>query len=140
MLCAVTLGFGTASYYCHAQLRTGWFGMRVADGFIGLGIFRYGGQLAPIEFDLLAAKTSRLEYGNDESAWSRPRWGRMANHGGDLTPFVETGLIWLLIPVAAFTAVIWHRARRPPKGHCSHCGYDLTGNESRVCPECGTKL
>ena len=24
-------------------------------------------------------------------------------------------------------------------GHCRKCGYDLTGNVSGVCPECGTK-
>ena len=25
-------------------------------------------------------------------------------------------------------------------GHCNSCGYDLTGNLSGVCPECGTAL
>ena len=28
------------------------------------------------------------------------------------------------------------RGRRPLSGHCP-CGYDLTGNVSGVCPECG---
>jgi hypothetical protein len=27
--------------------------------------------------------------------------------------------------------------RRPGPGHCPSCGYDLTGNVSGVCPECG---
>jgi len=31
------------------------------------------------------------------------------------------------------------RLRRRP-GHCLHCDYDLTGNESGVCPECGTNV
>lgn len=31
----------------------------------------------------------------------------------------------------------WHDRRRVPPGHCQHCGYDLTGNASGVCPECG---
>lgn len=26
---------------------------------------------------------------------------------------------------------------RPRKGHCAFCGYNLTGNTSRKCPECG---
>ena len=30
----------------------------------------------------------------------------------------------------------WH-ARRRRRGHCAACGYDLTGNVSGVCPECG---
>ena len=24
--------------------------------------------------------------------------------------------------------------------HCKNCGYNLTGNESGVCPECGTEI
>ena len=31
----------------------------------------------------------------------------------------------------------WRHRRRFPKGHCQTCGYDLTGNTSGVCPECG---
>lgn len=27
-----------------------------------------------------------------------------------------------------------------PPGYCQSCGYDLTGNESGVCPECGVAL
>jgi predicted RNA-binding Zn-ribbon protein involved in translation (DUF1610 family) len=27
-----------------------------------------------------------------------------------------------------------------PTGHCHRCGYNLTGNVSGVCPECGTKI
>ena len=33
---------------------------------------------------------------------------------------------------------------RPPKpippGHCTRCGYDLTGNRSGLCPECGSPI
>jgi hypothetical protein len=31
----------------------------------------------------------------------------------------------------------WDRSAR---GLCSHCGYDLTGNASGICPECGTAV
>ena len=31
---------------------------------------------------------------------------------------------------------LWHRARRKP-GHCRFCDYDLMGNVSGTCPECG---
>lgn len=27
-----------------------------------------------------------------------------------------------------------------PPGHCEKCSYDLRGNESNVCPECGTSV
>jgi hypothetical protein len=35
------------------------------------------------------------------------------------------------------TAILWYRDRRPPVGRCQWCGYDLMGNVSGVCPECG---
>jgi len=32
------------------------------------------------------------------------------------------------------------RRKRPQPGHCAQCGYNLTGNVSGICPECGTKI
>lgn len=50
-------------------------------------------------------------------------------------------------PVAMFLGypvfTIWRerrRRRRRRPGCCVHCLYDLTGNESGVCPECGTAI
>lgn len=34
----------------------------------------------------------------------------------------------------------WKWVRDPAWRHCLQCGYDLTGNESRICPECGRRL
>jgi hypothetical protein len=47
-------------------------------------------------------------------------------------PYAGATLVLLTLPA------LW-LARRPgvPAGHCRHCGYDLTGNQSGVCPECG---
>ena len=45
----------------------------------------------------------------------------------------------LVFPVLLVPAVfLWRRDRKPLRGHCPHCDYDLTGNVSGVCPECGT--
>jgi hypothetical protein len=44
----------------------------------------------------------------------------------------------LVAPPAAWAvAAVRRRSRRRP-GLCKSCGYDLTGNVSGVCPECGT--
>ena len=55
----------------------------------------------------------------------------------------EIGLpIWiLLLPAAISTAFLfWRDRRRIPPGHCQRCGYNLTGNVSGKCPECGTPI
>lgn len=46
--------------------------------------------------------------------------------------------LWIPLTVAAIPGLLlWCRGRRPPKGHCPSCGYDLTGNVTGVCSECG---
>ena len=47
---------------------------------------------------------------------------------------------WILLPAFAIpTAILLYRDRRRiPPGHCQKCGYNLTGNTSGKCPECGT--
>jgi len=37
-------------------------------------------------------------------------------------------------------ALIYHRTKGPRKGHCIACDYNLTGNVSGRCPECGTPI
>lgn len=46
--------------------------------------------------------------------------------------------LWMpFLAIALPTAYLFWRDRRYPRGHCQGCGYNLTGNESGVCPECG---
>ena len=58
---------------------------------------------------------------------------------GDLPPchFVAVFLLLAIWTIWAWTRK--SRAERAP-GHCPRCGFDLTGNVSGVCPECGQRV
>jgi hypothetical protein len=46
--------------------------------------------------------------------------------------------IWMLaIVTCPITGWLWYADRRRPALGACRCGYDLTGNASGVCPECG---
>jgi hypothetical protein len=49
-----------------------------------------------------------------------------------------------VLPVPMLWGLLWgwrtFHARRRPWGLCPACDYDLTGNVSGVCPECGMKI
>jgi len=53
--------------------------------------------------------------------------------------FILLLLLSPFIPVLAFA--LFRTARGPvyiaERGHCTTCGYNLEGNESKICPECG---
>ena len=52
--------------------------------------------------------------------------------------------LWEAVSLSSIAPVIWlalmTRVRHFAPGHCQQCGYDLTGNVSGVCPECGTPV
>jgi len=50
--------------------------------------------------------------------------------------------IWCFLGITAVPTIwLWYRDRRRlSPDHCQHCGYNLTGNVSGTCPECGTTI
>jgi hypothetical protein len=44
-----------------------------------------------------------------------------------------------LVPLLYHVTKTWLFRRIPP-GHCQKCGYNLTGNVSGICPECGERI
>ena len=58
--------------------------------------------------------------------------------------FLRVPLLYLFILFAVLPCIwTWRTVRawrRHPPGHCQSCGYNLTGNTSGVCPECGIDL
>ena len=48
--------------------------------------------------------------------------------------------VFLLSAITAVLAMVIKPISRIPRGHCTACGYNLTGNTTGVCPECGGKV
>ena len=68
--------------------------------------------------------------GEDETVTMRLSWTDVS------LPAWLPALLFAILPT--FRAMSALRAcARPGPGHCQKCGYDLTGNVSGVCPECG---
>ncbi|HEX5228243.1 MAG TPA: hypothetical protein VFW44_11060 [Bryobacteraceae bacterium] len=62
---------------------------------------------------------------------------RMVMH----TP-LEDFPLWPILIATAILPSTWlvKSFRRPKRGHCPECSYNLTGNTSGVCPECGGRI
>lgn len=71
-------------------------------------------------------------------------------HRNELIPIMlpQTGKLGFWIPLSmpyllllfSATFLFWKPTKRHRPGFCSQCGYDLTGNKSGVCPECGERV
>ena len=48
--------------------------------------------------------------------------------------------LWYIPALIPALIVFWWTTPRPVPGHCRSCGYNLTGNVSGVCPECGSRV
>lgn len=72
--------------------------------------------------------------------FSPPSWRLELETGSK--GYVGIGLpLWVVFVVVVIpTAFLFWRDCRIPAGYCENCGYDLTGNTSGVCPECGESL
>lgn len=76
-------------------------------------------------------------------------WAGMFGHYHSLSQYAYQlrlffPIWWLVAAFAGLSLGIfgwtWRKRLRHPAHACSKCGYDLTGNVSGVCPECGLKL
>lgn len=56
-----------------------------------------------------------------------------------IAPIWSFALLTALLPAIRLICNIRQR-RRARSGRCAQCAYDLTGNTSGVCPECGTPI
>jgi len=124
---SIFLGLGwTASLTMLVIASYGRLNVAVGSGGIAFAAFQY-----PLE--------TRLDlWGPEPIRWlpsvgvSNPRLRRSILFSAFI-PF------WCLLPGAVIpTVILWRRDRTFPPGHCQSCGYNLMGNATGVCPECGT--
>lgn len=91
------------------------------------------------QFDIGRRIGSHLRVGS--TPWTFPSlrsWPTAKKMGYLLVIFLP---LWVpLVLVGVPSAILWWSDRRTPKGHCRSCDYDLTGNVSGICPECGTPV
>jgi len=113
---------------------TGLFGWRG-----GGSVIAYPVDWFPAGWHICAAGDSRVYLPSDR------RWLPVSHHETfgltDPMTYVEFIVpLWMpLLALAVPTAILWWLDRRRiPPGHCQICGYNLTGNVSGRCPECGT--
>ena len=57
-----------------------------------------------------------------------------------LTASLAGAMIWLIGSTLQAVALFWIEHCRIPPDLCQRCRYDLTGNTSGVCPECGERI
>ena len=91
----------------------------------------------------------RIEHSRGFDCEFVPPWQFISTSGTPLLPYKKTVGNWHSIaaplwPLAllAWAYCIWirRRTRVYDSGYCSVCGYNLTGNQSGVCPECGESV
>lgn len=57
-----------------------------------------------------------------------------------MLPLVLLSAAWLTVPIVLVIRRRWDHQVRLQRGLCLKCGYDLRGNESGACPECGAEI
>jgi hypothetical protein len=88
---------------------------------------------------------ARLVSSHGMAVWAGSAAGILMLQGLRIVPGRnDLALIYLLVPpIAGLTAAIvdsFTRPKPPRPGRCRSCDYDLTGNVSGVCPECGMQI
>jgi len=94
-----------------------------------------------VDFDGGPLRT-RARWEPSDRVWELGNTITMMSWSGGRVGIVEYYPVWpFAIALTLPTAALWiMRRRRFAAGHCQICGYDLTGNVSGVCPECGAEV
>lgn len=111
------------------QLGVTWLRQEIVNPVI---VPSYGWWVSIPHFDLMFANTEHRDWFSNHVAY-------MAILNRDVY-FRLLIIPWAPLALSLVACIIfWCRSRRPQRGHCPKCGYNLTGNLSGICPECGDR-
>ena len=116
-----------------------WPSLSIGDdcSFIGIGGGAFWLQYQPVPMAELKIITVPTYASSSQLRITWAAYGRWPRYGDDPQISLITVPMWMVLClVGPPTAWLWHLDRRPAPGKC-RCGYDLTGNTSGKCPECG---
>lgn len=95
----------------------------------------------------IAVSGGSVAQANDNSVWltiallDRSDFPSLASwNAWYWSPLRVAPIYSVFLMVAVPTLLVWRFVPKYPRGQCRRCGYDLTGNVSGVCPECGSKV
>ena len=146
--CAATALILVASIWCCAGFQYNRFGCGFFAGEGYAWWWEYsdwdGDKESYREFDILepTLRLSLPSLRREDDWWHGPTRETCPPLSGRRWVWVLSVPLWLVLVVLALpTAFLWWRDRRCIReGFCRKCGYDLTGNVSGRCPECGTEI
>ena len=151
-ICMVTLGVWVISAWRFMGYRGNGYSFYFFNG--RLGISKYVGdpdEIRKLARECLLDGRGRLTWRFAGRSWRYLWYAELSRiyTTGSLEPSVGYKIVhhtirlpmWLLAALVAIpTGLLWHRVRRVLFDHCQQCGYNLTGNTSGICPECGTPI
>ena len=131
-------GYGREEGRYEVFLYSGWVEVNyITAGHYGIGGLaragQYGNRLAPTRN--WWGSCGRAPTGEWSNTFRQTGFGYWA-----IVPMWEPLLLFGIYPAIAFIRGPLRRHRRRKKGLCLKCGYNLTGNESGICPECGEQI
>ncbi len=139
--------FRAAKVYTTLDPGGSWTEVSIDDGVVA--VLRFEAERYPLFDTFVSAfatgrRIMRERHGQDGGKPLTARGLRRTPAGirvkGTEVPLWFPFVIFSAYPAIAFVRGPLRRRRRRKRGECVACGYDLTGNVSGVCPECGTGL
>ena len=153
LLCVATGGLWVRSYFVVDVIRVGSKLNGGGDFFVDvLGLQSEAGELDAFYKGLAwSMSEGYLTYPHQPSLplsrrFSGRGWGLLGFFFGYNTNEIHVTIpLWFPVLVFAALPMVWVRSarqqrRRRSAGLCPACAYNLTGNTSGVCPECGTAV